>query len=187
MRLPVLAATLTLAISAGAQESEPTPPPPPPHEPFTKGSFTIDAMTTSGRHMGFGFYLSDRVSIRPALGFGLSGFGGSFYTVGADLRVETHPANRWSFYGVATGSYRGGEDFRLRTSGGQSIYASQGALYGVGVGVRRRVHDRLMFVLDTRYLRSSEQNPSTIQTSLGQLGDKRNHFVTSFGLSFALN
>ena len=186
-RLPLLALMLALGSTARAQEGEPASPPPPPHEPFTQGTFTLDAMTTPGRHMGFGFYLSNRVSIRPMLGLGYSDLGGTFYNVGADLRVETTPANNWSFYAVATGSYSGGQDAANRR--GRNVYAqADGGQYGAGVGVRRRVHDWLMLVLDTRYLRWSGASLSTQPSSFGQVRiDDSSQFVASLGLSFALN
>lgn len=189
-RLPLLVVMLALSASARAQEVEPPAPPPPPHEPFTQGTFTVDAMTTPGRHMGFGFYLSNRVSIRPMLGLGYSELGGAFFNVGADLRVETRPSNAWSVYGVATGSYRSGRDVGYGARSGQDFYTQQqGGQYGAGVGVRRRVHDRLMVVLDTRYLRSSAPNLSATRfSSFGQMRlDGRNQLVASLGLSFALN
>jgi hypothetical protein len=65
-----------------------------------------------------------------------------------------------------------------------------GAQYGAGVGVRRRFHDRLMVVLDTRYLRTGSANLSTtaLPSSFGQYRiDNRNQVVASLGLSFSLN
>jgi hypothetical protein len=182
-RLPLLAMMLAVSAIARAQESEPLPPPPPPHEPFTQGTFTVDAMTTPGQpHIGFGFYLSDRISIRPMFGLGHSRTNGVVYAAAADLRIETRPTNTWSFYGVATGSYRSGrESFSSQQQGGQ---------YGAGVGVRRRFHDRLIVVLDARYLRSGAASLSTTElpSSFGQIRlDNRNQVVASLGLSFALN
>jgi hypothetical protein len=191
-RLPLLVVMLALAAPARAQETtEPAPPPPPPHEPFTQGTFTIDAMTTPGSHMGFGFYLTNRISIRPMLGVGTSYYGGTTFIAGADLRIETMPTNTWSFYGVATGSYRGGEDRSYGPQGSRNLYAQQdGALFGAGVGVRRRFHDRLMVVLDTRYLHAASASLSTtpLPSSFGQYRvNNQNQVVASLGLSFALN
>ncbi len=190
-RLPLLVVMLALGASASAQESEPAPPPPPPHEPFTQGTFTVDAMTTPGSHLGFGFYLTNRISIRPMLGVGTSPYGGTTFVAGADLRIETQPTNTWSFYGVATGSYRSGEDRSYGPQGARNLYTQQdGGLYGAGVGVRRRFHDRLMVVLDTRYLHANSANLSTaaMPSSFGQYRvDNQNQIVASLGLSFALN
>jgi hypothetical protein len=191
-RLPPLVLMLALAATARAQETiEPPPPPPPPHEPFTQGTFTVDAMTTPGSHLGFGFYLTDRISIRPMLGFGISEHGGTSFIGGADLRIETHPSNTWSFYGVATGSYRTGADASYGPAGSRNLYAQQdGGLYGAGVGVRRRFHDRLLVVLDTRYLHANSAPVSTtpLPSSFGQYRvDNQNQIVVSLGLSFALN
>jgi hypothetical protein len=121
------------------------------------------------------------------IGFGYSELNGSFYNVGADLRVETMPANRWSFYGVATGSYRN-KPAGYQGRRAQDLYVQDaGGEFGAGVGVRRRVHDRLMVVLDTRYLRSTTAYFSS-GSSFGQFGaDGRNQFVASLGLSFSLN
>lgn len=190
-RLPLLVVMLALSAAARAQESEPAPPPPPPHEPFTQGTFTLDAMTTPGRHMGFGFYLTNRISIRPMLGLGTTPYGDTYFNAGADLRIETMPTNTWSFYGVATGTYRSGQNVAYGGRRGQDLYAQQeGGQYGAGVGVRRRFHDRLMVVLDTRYLRAGSANLSTtaLPSSFGQMRiDNRNQVVASLGLSFALN
>jgi hypothetical protein len=125
------------------------------------------------------------------LGFGYSDLGGTFYNVGADLRIETMPTNTWSFYGVASASYRSGGDTAYGARGGPNLYAQQdGAQYGAGVGVRRHIHERLMVVLDTRYLRvgSASVSAAAQPSSFGQYRiDSRNQVVASLGLSFAIN
>jgi len=42
-----------------------------PAMPPGKGAFALDAMTTPGRHFGVGYYLSDRLSLRPSAREGL--------------------------------------------------------------------------------------------------------------------
>ncbi len=73
---------------------------------------------------------------------------------------------------------------------GYSDYAGvfatyDGLYYGAGLGVRRRVGDRLSFVLDGRYLHTA--NPVVGSSSFGQFRlDGQNQIVASLGLSFNL-
>ena len=48
-----------------------------------RGSLTLDAMTTPGRHIGFAYYVTDRLSVRPSLGVGYSAQYGTEINLGA--------------------------------------------------------------------------------------------------------
>jgi len=63
----------------------------------SQGSFAIDAMTTPGRHVGFGYYFTDGLSLRPSLGAGYAEGYGMTFNLGTELRWETRSAHRVSY------------------------------------------------------------------------------------------
>ena len=152
-----------------------------------RGTIALDAMTTPGRHFGIGYYVSDHLSVRPSLGLGYSGQTGMFVDAGADLRFELQPENTWTLYTTGTAYYRSGRTALNGPAGAQAISADQqGAHYGAGAGLRRRVNDRLMLFLDGRYVRAARASVGT-QSSFGQFRiDPQNQMIASLGLSFAL-
>ena len=179
--LSSLVVLLALAVPLPAQETEPpdsrvTAPPP----TGQKGTVAVNLMTAPG-HFGVGFYVTDHLSLVPVLGIGYSDFSGVTYNAGADLRYDFSPDRDWSFYALGSAFYQGGQDGTYDyTSGG----GYDGFYYGAGLGVRRRVTDRLAFMLDGRYLHTA-----TTQTgsSFGQFRiDGQNSVVASLGLSFYL-
>ena len=105
--LPVL--VLSLASPAFTQDPGPTPDARPTTASPTgqKGTISIDAMTTPGRHFGMGFYVTDHLSLRPTLGFGYSDFSGMLVNVGADLRYDFTPDRDWSLYALGSVFYQG--------------------------------------------------------------------------------
>lgn len=155
---------------------------------------SLDAMTTPGRHFGMGFYVTDHLSLRPSLGLGYSDYSGVVVNAGADVRYDFSPDRDWSLYATGSLFYQGGPD-RSYASGtsrprtGYADYTSyasyDGLYYGAGVGVRRRVGERLAFMLDGRYLHTATSSVSS--SSLGQFRiDGQNQVVASLGLSFYL-
>jgi hypothetical protein len=70
-----------------------------------KGSVAIDAMTTPGRHFGIGYYITDRLSLRPSLGLSSGGAYGTEFNFGTDVRFELLPYSRFSPYAAASLNY----------------------------------------------------------------------------------
>ena len=191
--LPLLA--LSLSVSAFAQDPDPYAG---DARPVTvaptgqKGTISIDAMTTPGRHFGMGFYVTDHLSIRPAIGIGYSDFSGVIVNVGTDLRYDFSPDRDWSLYAMGSVFYQGGNNavYAPVAAPGTSYpsYASassyDGFYYGAGVGVRRRVTDRFAVMLDGRYLHTAN---TVTGSSFGQYNiDGQNSVVASLGVSFYL-
>src|SRR4029453_11380528 len=71
-----------------------------------QGSVALDAMTTPGRHFGIGYYVTDRLSIRPSLGFGYSDGYGAVLNLGTDARFELLPQSRLNPYLTAGFNYQ---------------------------------------------------------------------------------
>lgn len=188
--LPIL--VVSLSTTAFAQDPDPyagEPRPTTVAPTGQKGTISIDAMTTPGRHFGMGFYITDHLSLRPTLGLGYSDFSGMLVNVGADLRYDFTPDHDWSLYALGSVFYQGGEDATYigppmpgaRTF--QSV-SSDGMYYGAGLGVRRRIGDRFSVMLDGRYLHTANSVP---QSSFGQYSfDEQNSVVASLGVSFYL-
>jgi hypothetical protein len=157
-----------------------------------KGTISLDAMTTPGRHFGMGFHITDHLSLRPTLGLGYSDFSGVFVNAGTDLRYDFSPDRDWSLYALGSVFYQGGQDASNSPTrpgqgyNGYSSYASyDGVYYGAGLGVRRRVGERLAFMLDGRYLHTAASQTSS--SSFGQFRiDGQDSIVASLGLSFYL-
>ena len=53
-----------------------------------RGAFAVDAMVAPTTGLGFGYYVTDGLSLRPWLGLGYSDYQGFFANVGAQLRYE---------------------------------------------------------------------------------------------------
>jgi hypothetical protein len=191
--LPLL--VLSLSTTVFAQDPDPYAGEP---RPVTvaptgqKGTISIDAMTTPGRHFGMGFYVTDHLSLRPTIGLGYSDFSGMMVNVGADLRYDFSPDRDWSLYAMGSAYYEGGNDpvysSRPPTGSGYQDYTSvssyDGFYYGAGLGVRRRVGDRFAVMLDGRYLHTAN---SVSGSSFGLYAiDGQNSVVASLGLSFYL-
>jgi hypothetical protein len=182
---------LSLSTAVYAQQSDPYDPDGRPTIAVPtgqKGTISIDAMTTPGRHFGMGFYVTNHLSIRPTLGIGYSDFTGVTMNVGTDLRYDFTPDRDWSVYAMGSVFYQGGQDAAYVTRPGYpgSTIASgyDGLYYGAGVGVRRRIRDRFAVMLDGRYLHTAN---TVSGSSFGQYNiDGQNSVVAALGVSFYL-
>ena len=76
MRTAALALGLTLALSGPARAQS------------SRGAFAVDAMVAPTTGLGFAYYMTDGLSLRPWLGLGYSDYQGFFANVGAQLRYE---------------------------------------------------------------------------------------------------
>jgi hypothetical protein len=149
-----------------------------------RGSFTLDAMTTPGRHLGLGYYLTDGISLRPSLGVGwYEGYGTSF-NVGTDLRWEMLPGRRVSPYATAGFNYFRDPSLVQYDASGfpQNGAASNVTRYGGGVGVRTRLFDKLSLVAEGRVMNSE------LRDTAGLYGLRPGaHFEAAAGISYVLH
>jgi hypothetical protein len=53
-----------------------------------RGAFGLDAMVAPTTGVGFAYYITDGLSVRPWLGLGYSGYNGFYANVGAQARYE---------------------------------------------------------------------------------------------------
>jgi outer membrane protein with beta-barrel domain len=152
-----------------------------------RGSFVIDAMTTPGRHLGLGYYLTDGLSVRPSLGIGYSELYGTTFDLGVDLRWEMMPGHRVSPY--ATGSinyFREPYMVPVDASGSPLTNASQDMTrYGAGLGVRARLKYNISLVAEGLVMNAALRElpgPSGLQTL-----ESGAHFEGAVGVSYAFN
>jgi opacity protein-like surface antigen len=150
-----------------------------------KGSVVLDAMTTPGRHVGVGFYITDGLSLRPSLGFGYDGQFGTTFNLGADLRWEVRAGNRVSPYLTAGFNYVRSPYVVQYDSGGSPTFDSNVARYGAGLGLRTRIKYGLSAVAEGRVMNSELRS---LSGSYGQQGVQSGaHFQGILGLSYAFN
>ena len=169
-----LVAFLTLSIPAMAQE---------------RGSFTLDAMTTPGRHFGAGYYITDGLSIRPSLGADYSGDYGMTFNLGADVRWELLTGSRFSPYLAASFNYLRSPYLVAYDPAGSSFQATESnvARYGAGAGIRARLKYRLSLFGEGRVMNSAlEDVPGHVLSSQQYVRDGA-HFEAALGLSYAFN
>jgi hypothetical protein len=131
-----------------------------------QGSFGLDAMVAPTTGVGFAYYVTDGLSLRPWLGLGYSDLGGVYANVGAQLRWEITPAGRWSPYveGSALYSHNGavamtpanptGSTGRPTSASGYQQFSvqSDSGQFGVGAGLRRRVSRSLALFAEGRLM-----------------------------------
>ncbi|HEY8151201.1 MAG TPA: outer membrane beta-barrel protein [Vicinamibacteria bacterium] len=141
MRLFALSLALsTLATSALAGEE--------------KGSWAVDLEATPNQRLGFGYYVSDKFSLRPSLGGGYSSLNGAFANLGLDLRFELRPTKKVTPYAMAGLVYlhnRSSIDPGAATP--VSIRDPHAARLGAGLGLRTRLTDRLSVFAEGRVTR----------------------------------
>jgi len=126
-----------------------------------QGSFALDAMVAPTTGFGFGYYLTDGLSLRPWLGVGYSNYG-FFANVGAQLQYEFGTSWKASPYLSASGVYshnptpvyyQGGTP--PANGGIPSSYQTDTGQFGVGAGVRYRLGSSFSLFAEGRALYST--------------------------------
>ena len=131
-----------------------------------RGSFGLDAMVAPTTGLGFAYYVTDGLSLRPWVGLGYSDYTGVYANVGAQLRWEIAADSRWSPYVSATALYSHngavsmtptsptGATGRPNTGSGYQPYSvqSNAGQFGVGAGLRRRVSQSLALFAEGRVM-----------------------------------
>ncbi len=152
-----------------------------------RGSVVLDAMTTAGRHLGVGYYITDGLSIRPSLGFGYSGQYGTTFNLGTDVRWELRSGYRVSPYLTAGFSYLRSPYVVQYDSSGSPTTGSNLARYGAGLGLRTRIKYGLSAVGEGRVMNSELRNVSGGSFYGQQSLRSGAHFEGILGLSYVFN
>jgi Autotransporter beta-domain len=156
-----------------------------------QGSFALDAMVAPTTGFGFGYYLTDGLSLRPWLGLGYANEG-FFANVGAQLQYEFGTGSMVSPYLSASGLYSHSPQATYVQPGRpgsptsqQLGYSADGAQFGAGAGLRFRVARSFSLFAEGRALYSTYSNGTLEQQGWGTFntGDHtRAEFV--LGLSY---
>jgi hypothetical protein len=127
-----------------------------------QGAFGLDAMVAPTTGVGFAYYFTDGLSVRPWLGLGYSNYSGFFANVGAALRFETAAAAKLSPYLSATAQYthQGAAPVTVGSPGGTSgtpVLALQtdAGLFGAGAGLRFRTGRDLALFAEGRVMHAT--------------------------------
>ncbi len=126
-----------------------------------RGAFAVDAMIAPTTGLGFAYYVTDGLSLRPWLGLGYSDYQGFFANVGAQLRYEVGSGWAVSPYLSASAQYTHSETSAIASppygSAGGSEIALQGSggQFGAGAGLRFRVASSLSLFAEGRVLHAT--------------------------------
>lgn len=119
-----------------------------------KGAFGVDAMLTPTTGLGFAYYVTDGLSVRPWLSVGYSGMEGFFANVGGQVRYEFGTGWAVSPYVSGSAQYVFSETTPLPPPGpnGAPAFAeeSSGGQLGAGAGLRLRVAESLSIFTEGR-------------------------------------
>jgi hypothetical protein len=155
----------------------------------SQGSFALDAMTTPGRHFGFGYYLTDGLSLRPSLGAGYASGYGMTFNLGTEVRWEMLLAHRVSPYVSASINYlRDPGLVQIDATGAPLVSVDSNVLrYGAGLGLRGHINWGLSAVVEGRVMNSA------LDTSMGRgyqgltTVQEGAHFEAALGLSYVFH
>jgi hypothetical protein len=131
-----------------------------------QGSFGLDAMVAPTTGLGFAYYVTDGLSLRPWVGLGYSDYSGVYANVGAQLRWEITADNRWSPYLSASALYSHNGAVSVTTTSptgtprqpnagsGYQPYTlqSNAGQFGIGAGLRRRMSRSLALFAEGRVM-----------------------------------
>jgi hypothetical protein len=118
-----------------------------------KGSWAVDLEATPSQRLGFAYYVSDKLSLRPSLGGGYSSLNGRFANLGLDFRFELQPRQKVTPYATLSAIYlhhRSSSDPGARTV---TLRDPHAARLGAGFGMRVRLTDRLGVFAEGRVTR----------------------------------
>jgi hypothetical protein len=158
-----------------------------------QGAFALDAFFAPTTGLGFAYYLTDGLSLRPWLGLGYSDYGGFFANVGAQLRYEFAADATVSPYLSASAQYSHNGSLPVATPGpagtGNARYEqlamqSDAGQFGAGGGVRVRLSRSLALFGEGRVLYTTYPMGSYgTGWSTVQLGDQ-SRAEAVFGLTY---
>jgi hypothetical protein len=123
----------------------------------TQGALGLDAFVAPNAGVGFSYYITDGLSLRPWLGLGYSDYSGFYANVGAQLSYEFRTRGRLSPYLSATAQYShyGNSGFTRGTAAGptayqQAVLDSDVGQFGAGAGLRYRISASLAIFAEGR-------------------------------------
>jgi len=126
-----------------------------------QGAFGLDAFVAPNTGLGFSYYITDGLSLRPWLGLGYSDYSGFYANVGAQLRYEFSADARLSPYFSAMAQYSHYGNSGV-TQGGMAGTAYQPPVlqsdlgqFGAGAGLRYRVSDSLALFTEGRVMHAT--------------------------------
>jgi hypothetical protein len=127
-----------------------------------QGALGLDAFVAPTTGLGFSYYITDGLSLRPWLGLGYSDYSGFYANVGAQLSYEFRTDGRLSPYLSATAQYShyGNTGFTQGTTAGPSMYQqavldSDVGQLGAGAGLRYRVSGSLALFAEGRVMHAT--------------------------------
>jgi len=121
-----------------------------------RGAFGLDAFVAPNTGIGFAYYITDGLSLRPWLGLGYSDYSGFYANVGAQLSYEFTRDGRLSPYVSASAQYShyGNSGVTQGTSYGTAyqpyVLDSNVGQLGAGAGLRYRVSGSLALFAEGR-------------------------------------
>jgi hypothetical protein len=120
----------------------------------SKGAFGVDAMLTPTTGLGFAYYVTDGLSVRPWLSVGYSDMQGFFGNVGGQVRYEFGTGWTISPYVSGSAQYVFSETTPLPPPGAAGSPAlaeeSSGGQLGAGAGLRFRLGESLSLFSEGR-------------------------------------
>ena len=150
MRRTALALGLTLALAGPCLAQS------------NQGAFAVDAMIAPTTGLGFAYYVTDGLSLRPWLGLGYSDYQGFFANVGAQLRYEVGSGWAVSPYMSGFAQYSHSEASAVATpsrygsaNGSEIAVQGSGGQFGAGAGLRFRVASSLSLFAEGRVLHAT--------------------------------
>jgi len=119
-----------------------------------KGAFGVDAMLAPTTGLGFAYFVTDGLSVRPWLSVGYSGMEGFFANLGGQVRYEFGAGWTVSPYLSGSAQYVFSETTPLPPPGPNGAPAlaeeSSGGQLGAGAGLRLRVAESLSIFTEGR-------------------------------------
>jgi len=186
VRRAALAFAITLAVAPAALAQVPGGP------VSDQGAFAIDAMVAPTTGFGFGYYVTDGLSLRPWLGLGYDSYG--FYaSLGAQVRYEFGAGSTVAPFVSGSALYSHSpsativEPGRAGGASPQVTYQGDGAQFGAGAGLRVRLSSSFSLFGEGRVLYATYPINALEQGwSSFDMGDRtRGELV--FGLSYLLH
>ncbi len=159
-----------------------------------QGAFGLDAFVAPNTGLGFSYYFTDGLSLRPFLGLGYSDYSGFYANVGAAVSYEfARRDSRLSPYLSATAQYshygNSGASQGVAYGASYQPYVLDGNIgqFGAGAGVRYRVSDSFALFGEGRYLyATSPMGPYSLGWSSVQL-NSQSHFDAVLGLTYFMH
>jgi hypothetical protein len=157
-----------------------------------QGAFGLDAFVAPNTGVGFSYYVTDGLSLRPWLGLGYSDYSGFYANLGAQLRYEFTRTSRLSPYLSASAQYShyGNSSVTQGPAYGTAYqpYVLDGNIgqLGAGAGVRYRVSDSLALFGEGRVMyATSPMGPYGLGWSSIEV-NSRTHVDAVLGLTYFL-